>query len=429
MLKERFIKARFHYIYSIDYCKLEEIQPLVAHRPANKILKKEFFKVPPTDSLIKITFPTPVPIHIIQITETDITNLEGFNIDCTNCEQLFITRNKSLASLRGFPSSLPALEVLSLSRNSFSDLDFLPKKLPNLQELRISSNILDSFEGIPSKLPQLTKLLLRKTNIQSFAGLPKKLPNLKILDFDEACLKNFMGLPQHLPNLTDLRGTENQMSSFKGLPVSLPIIRFINLRGNNLHNLRYFSRSLPKLETLKLENNELESLEGLSAELPSLNQIRLEGNPIRTLSYIPRSILPVVAKNIYRFSPQNPQFDPEYPLFPCLEPTVLDLIDQCIKTEVDHGLHPDYMSDVYCWFDKDAIDTLYDYFRITPLELAQQYIRASLSKVEVQRLSHEASPRERQLLENANFPADDPILAAISTRLQVNTPLGFKIMK
>jgi Leucine-rich repeat (LRR) protein len=396
----------------------------------SKILNSSFVKVPPTASLKEFSFPSEPVINKLWISDTQLINMEGFPPNCDLMTSITITRNHQLITLQGIPSTLPALERLSLTDNLLSSFQFLPKSLPNLEKIDVASNPFQILDGFPSNASKIIELRFEYSQLQSFEGLPANLPNLKFIYFQEAQVHNFMGLPQDLPNLTILHGADNRISSFKGLPVNLPNAHTLVLTGNLFRNLEYFPIILPKLKMLYLENNELESLEGIPNKLPAIQEIFVEGNPIRSLSYISRSVLPAIAKNIYRFSPQNPNFNSELNITNCLKRDVLDLVGKCISTESGLDLVHKSSQHEFIRFNADALDELYEYFRITPLQLAQQYIKGeSLTKLEIQRLSHEASPRERYLLENAKFPADNPVIAAISARLHVDMPAGYTIMK
>jgi hypothetical protein len=79
----------------------------------------------------------------------------------------------------------------------------------------------------------------------------------------------------------------------------------------------------------------------------------------------------------------------------------------------------------------DVHNDLFEYYRLSPLELAHQYLAHltsegnSMSKEAIERLKYEGSITERKLLEsNLPNPQEDQVLQAIQARLSVDLPEG-----
>jgi hypothetical protein len=77
-----------------------------------------------------------------------------------------------------------------------------------------------------------------------------------------------------------------------------------------------------------------------------------------------------------------------------------------------------------------AYDALFEYYRLSPKELAHQYINhrtsgTSMAENAITRLKHESGPVECHLMEN-NLPQthNDPVLQGIQARLSVELPNG-----
>ena len=75
-------------------------------------------------------------------------------------------------------------------------------------------------------------------------------------------------------------------------------------------------------------------------------------------------------------------------------------------------------------------DAIVEFYRKTPMELAQQYIEKpdSLSDGELERLGWEGGYQERKLLE-PHLSLDHPLLWEISQRLSHELPSGLSILK
>ena len=79
------------------------------------------------------------------------------------------------------------------------------------------------------------------------------------------------------------------------------------------------------------------------------------------------------------------------------------------------------------WYE--AYDILYDYYRRSPTDLATSYARdiTSLTAEETDRLKHEGSGHERDIL-LLHLPPSDPVVVAITTRLTVSLDSGYSIL-
>ena len=107
-----------------------------------------------------------------------------------------------------------------------------------------------------------------------------------------------------------------------------------------------------------------------------------------------------------------------------------DLIEQCILSYYEitgSGLGFDYedISDPVT----DAINNLHAYYCRSPTDLAGAYAHnpASLTEEEYDRLKHEGSGIERDIL-LTKLPPTDPIVKAIMTRLIVQMKSGYSLI-
>ena len=72
---------------------------------------------------------------------------------------------------------------------------------------------------------------------------------------------------------------------------------------------------------------------------------------------------------------------------------------------------------------------LYTYYHRSPIDLAESYAKepASLTEEEKDRLIHEGSGSERDML-MLQLPPSDPVIEAITTRLTVAVDNGYSIL-
>ncbi len=80
--------------------------------------------------------------------------------------------------------------------------------------------------------------------------------------------------------------------------------------------------------------------------------------------------------------------------------------------------------------DPARYDAIVEFYRKTPMELAQQYVEnpESLTNGELERLGWEGGYQERKILES-RISLDHPIIAEISRRLTHRLSSGLSILK
>jgi Leucine Rich Repeat (LRR) protein len=311
------------------------------------------------------------------------------------------------------------VKKLVLSKNYFSNFDGISNNFSNLESIIINDNSIESLEFFPQNIPNLKILDISSNPLLNLSGIPKKMPKLKYLNISYTNLSNFEGMLSEIPQLEILVANHCKISSLRGIFKVAPKLKRLYLDQNQLHSLIDFPISLPCIEEIYLNDNCLESLKGLSC-FPNIKEITVHGNPIRTLSYISKSNLPAIIKNIFRFLPANAFRSKGIPhkLLLAREPKLL--IEESVRSSVILRSDPGYSLEAPIYFKKQKLDLVYNYYKITPFELAQKYIQNSdLSEKEFFRLKHEGSFRERNLLESGKVPIDDPVLMAITNRLKI----------
>ena len=78
----------------------------------------------------------------------------------------------------------------------------------------------------------------------------------------------------------------------------------------------------------------------------------------------------------------------------------------------------------------ENLDRLYEYYKKTPEQIAQDYIDdpKSLPAEEIERLVHEVDPELRKMLENS-LPPSDAVIKQIPAKFAFQTQNGLKILK
>ncbi len=230
------------------------------------------------------------------------------------------------------------------------------ENLPEAQQLKIHNNELKKLSDSIGNLTELRELDLSYNNL---TALPESFGNLKKLEKLDLKWNHLGSLPKSFGNLKKL----------KKLDLSLNHIPFIPESFGNLINL----------EDLNLEENPITSFPDSFRRLKRLKQIYLGWNPLRTLSNLP---ITCYSSAFFGYGTLK------------LSNTGMRLIKQ-----KDHR-------------------AIFDFYRKTPLTLAEQYIKDpdSLTLSEKKRLVYESGIKERQMLER-NMKPSDPILRQINKRL------------
>jgi Leucine-rich repeat (LRR) protein len=338
-----------------------------------------------------------------------LTSFTGFSENAPNLICIDVIGNK-IRSFEGFHDNLPQLTELSLGKNYFTTLQGMPQYFPELQELSLNENKLINLIGLPPEIPNLLRLSLENNQLTSLKGLPSSLPNLEWIDLSKNQLKNFEHFPLHMPRLRSISAEHNQLCSLTGLP-SLPDLGELHLNDNCLTTLTGFPTDLPFLHNLYLHNNQLTSLADLPPNLPYLGNIHIHGNPLQTLhglspQYIAALLHPFLNPNkrsaLRTFATQ---FHPQVQFH------ILRLDRQEIGMFAKSPLF------------RRVVTHIAHMFAPTPMSICSRYCNKDpLTDFKKDRLAREGGFRERQLMENADLPFDDPILTRITERLSISTP-------
>ncbi len=337
-----------------------------------------------------------------------------------------------LTNLKNMPQNLPNLESIVINLNSKkSKLKFLtgmPKSLPKLKTLRILGAQIQSLKGIPSELPSLEKLHFSFIPLDSLEHIPNSLPKLHTLEIYNTSIQTLEYFPTDTPNLKEIHLAYNRLVSLKGLPSYIPALEKLNVSNNQLTSLD----NCPH----KFKPNKFN---------PDWFPVNYRYNPIRTLSGI-----------------KNPRFIEflDKSLINSLQlcPAFLKLFEKYTKLKLELSIkrakyneYDEYVSGCIPTLSHEYDDvemptaedferykneiaalktTVTEFYRKTPMELAQQYVENpdSLTDTELERLGWEGGYKERQMLEST-FPPDNPLLNEISQRFTHKLLSGLSILK
>ena len=315
-----------------------------------------------------------------------------------------------------------------------------------------------TLEDLPPKFWFFSFIKLSDCGLTSLKGMPKSLDHVTSINLRNNTLQSIENLPSYLPSLHDIFLCNNPLISLKGLPDSLPSIIFFSANDlPYLSTLEGFPLSAPKLKNISFRNNRLLSLKGLPSSLPSLQKMSFGRSfdpakrknppsyPLRTLSYLSKSVLremlhfidsrvelthltaqgqnlfAAVRRAFYHDALQEDAAykqeyhhlqeyysDPRNLAKPKDEP---DPAAEAISTQYARNSLEKQQSLMAI---DTAFEALWQYYATTPEELAVRYCQdpSTLSKVEYQRLVHEADHADWKILAT-NLSCSDPILATI----------------
>ena len=330
---------------------------------------------------------------------------------------------------------------------------------------------LDNLQGMPLKMPNLQVFNINffnhfRKNLKSLIGLPKELPKLKDLSISSTLMQNLLGFPAQLPSLEHLSIKFTPLESLQYLPKSLPRLENISIHNTNIENLEFFPSDVPVLKKINITRNKLVSLKGMPPEFPKLEEINLSNNQITSLEHLPdtknkffktkdkygiernyreksiaflmkdnpiRTFAGIKFPNFFNIMIESPEYvNKTFQLCP----TGLKLFKDYQKKKnqveaMEYNINKNEHE-----FDQGKREksirraAIVEFYRKTPMELAQQYIESPdfLSEDELERLGWEGGYQERQLLESS-LPADHQLLIEISQRLTHELPSGLSILK
>ena len=299
---------------------------------------------------------------------------ESFDINIADYPVLDL---KDLGNFPDFLVNIKQIYIVNLP--TFCSLKGFPQKFLSLERITIRKIPLESLQHFPKSLPSLKKLEITKTNIRFLKYLPSELPALEYFDLSNNKLISFKGLPSKLPSLKEFKINDNQFTSWLDYP-----------------DRSIFGKRYPKIQRY--------------------------GNPIRTLSGIEEYRLnsfvgDKITMPSFRLCPRGTQL-------------VWDWIEIKIKEGLVLKEPTEEFPDYRLVRDPERFKAIAEFYRKTPMELAQQYIEKpdSLTEDEIERLGWEGGYQERQLLES-NFSPENPLLKEISQRLTHELSSGLTLLK
>lgn len=176
---------------------------------------------------------------------------------------------------------------------------------------------------------------------------------------------------------------------------------YLSLGGNKLHSLPDWFGNLENLESVSLIFNKISILPDSFRNLIKLGEIDLNNTGLRSFSNIPDEFIDTLD------SPDDP-----WPWF----------------SFYGKGNYPSKEAKEI--IGSDVIDFM-QYYRVSPLELAQKYVldQDSLTAQEKDRLAWESGFRESDIIEMGKIKPSDPVLAKINKRLTISCDNGLELMK
>lgn len=256
--------------------------------------------------------------------------------------------------------------------------------------------------------------------VLEFFHNPKfKIENGHIVTFDLEH-KNLTSLPESIGNLKSLKILNlkgNKLTSLPEIFSNMPNLKKLNLGCNQLTSLPESMRNLTCLEFLDLSKNQLTLLpefikkliekpdkkkfKELSLLESQYSGLKIAKNPLRSLSNIPRHVFQKILIELNNTD--------DIPLV------------KTGKRLFHKGFEVTYYSDgVSFGFSKKELEELYEFYKKSTIQIAQQYVTDpnSLTPDEKERFIWEAGHNERALLENSpKIPLNDPIIQKITQRI------------
>ena len=252
-------KSRLVLIYNLSNLKVLNGQTI----DSNEVLQaKQEFDGILTDELLE---KRSAGLKLIELRQLDLSNSK-----LRNAENMFTA------------DLFPKLLELNLSYNLFSNL-MVFGYLPMLAKLDLSYNKVESFVCGPkgfSSLPNLEILNLSFNSFSTFAGLQQaQLKNLRIFYVSH----NNIAKIDFIEFLTSLREIDISYNKIRNIEkkLELPNIRSVNFDNNGLKNLN-FLENLMWIQAIKASNNRISDLSDIEKiqGLPSLLELILTANPI-----------------------------------------------------------------------------------------------------------------------------------------------------
>ncbi len=350
-----------------------------------------------------------------------------------------------LEKIKGL-ENLSHLKSLTLRSEKIEFMDDL-KVLKNLETLNLPDNKIEKIEGLDG-LEKLRKVNLSNNHISKIEGLDG-LENLNILDLSNNQISKIEGL-KGLKNLKQLFISHNQISKLENLSHLGNLYEF-GLSHNQISKLENL-RELKSLQTIGLNFNNISKIEDLQG-LENLQSVYLNNTKIKSIKEITR------VPNLYSLNISNTSVSSLESLLKCNKIAYIRAENCPIRSL--HGIHneSDQLRNLIINtvdlcptgaqlyriaisrhtssrnFDIHEIPALLEFYRRSTTDLALQHANRSadspLTTRETERLIHEATQKDRLILENAVenkiLAQDDPILSQITARFSVKISRDTKL--
>ncbi|QEE14972.1 leucine-rich repeat domain-containing protein [Promethearchaeum syntrophicum] len=269
-----------------------------------------------------------------------------------------------------------------------------------INNLPIPKNI----ENLATTLRELYISNLNEDDSRTIQKVPfHKLQNLETLYMDNCRLNQFPKNIQYLKNLKNLRFTRNNLPTLPQWLGNLTKLDSFTCHNNSILFMPDSLKNLQNLTEINIGGNLIEIVPGFIATLDNLRFLSIWGNPLRSFSNIPEYLF----ADTIRDGLKEGTFRSDM-----LDPKGKELLEN-----FKNGISENFTQ-------------LYNHYKKSPKQLAQQYVDnpKSLTKVERGRLAWEGGLREREILELKLQP-EDPTLLEINKRLSVPLKNGLRIMK
>ncbi|MHA1647804.1 MAG: leucine-rich repeat domain-containing protein, partial [Promethearchaeota archaeon] len=358
------------------------------------------------------------------------------------------------SSIKIFPESITKLQNLIILKISAFKMTELPSSIKNLHYLEIFEIQHSQFHSIPESIGDLQSLKKIWISNTPISQLPESIGNLHnleslIIDFyrqnnsqpEIEKIKDYMisRLPESFGNLHNLKKLKIHGVPLTHLPMSfgnLKNLRDLEISNTDLTSLPESFHNFPHLKNLDLSHNQLESLSPVFYPFPALKHLNFWDNSLRSLHFL----IDLEKYKCYGgFSFGISEL--------CLTPTGFRLLnaipemsrsnfhgDQIYPIRVTYDHHLNYLDDFTFEIDStnfsnDQVKALYNYYKKSVRELAEQYIddQDSLTLDERERLVHEAS-YEWFIVLSANLEPSNSVLKKIQERFQIKRDDGFTIL-